>query len=70
MFENFVQGVLFSAFRFFWKEYNMGELDGFVCKKLVSTADFFCCNCFKLQSLNQKMSVEVVEQLTEESFTL
>ena len=35
----------------------MRELYGFVCKKIVSTADFFCC--FKLQSLNQKTSVEV-----------
>ena len=57
MFDNFVQGVLFSAFKYFRNEYNMRELYGFVCKKLVSTADFFCC--FKLQSLNQKTSVEV-----------
>ena len=41
MFENFVQGVLFWAFRYLWNEYNMRELYGFVCKKLVSTADFF-----------------------------
>ena len=35
----------------------MRESYGFVCKKIVSTADLFCC--FKLQSLNQKTSVEV-----------
>ena len=57
MFENFAQGVLFSAFRYFWNEYNTRKLYGFVCEILVSTADFFCC--FKLQSLNQKTSVEV-----------
>ena len=57
MFENFVQGVLFSTFRYFWNEYNMRQLYSFVCKILVSTAEFFCC--FKLQSLNQKTSVEV-----------
>ena len=52
MFENFVQAVLFSAFRYFWNEYDMRELYGFVCKKLVSTADFFLL--FQITKLESK----------------
>ena len=52
MFENFVHGVLFSAFRYFWNEYNMRELYGFVCKKIGFNLRFFLL--FQITKLESK----------------